>query len=160
MKALFPEAQRESYSFTTHLTPEEEIRNLIPVQGESCSFTTHLTPEEKMENQPPPQEETSSLIVHLTPEDEINNLCYMTQDVTKINLEKCIEPEYVINSRGESLHVHSYWPKEHTLDAVIVSLHGMGSHSSRSILLLIFESLLILMIYHMQRHMYLTIKMI
>eukprot|EP00596_Hydrurales_sp_CCMP1899_P002739 CAMPEP_0119043084 /NCGR_PEP_ID=MMETSP1177-20130426/17217_1 /TAXON_ID=2985 /ORGANISM="Ochromonas sp, Strain CCMP1899" /LENGTH=278 /DNA_ID=CAMNT_0007010387 /DNA_START=167 /DNA_END=1000 /DNA_ORIENTATION=- len=108
MKAFYPDAQRESFAFTTHLTPEE-----------------------KMEIQPPPQEETSTITINLTPEDAINNLCSMTQDVTKINLEKCMEPEYVINSRGESLYVHSYWPEEHTLDAVIVSLHGMGSHSSR-----------------------------
>jgi hypothetical protein len=80
---------------------------------------------------PPVQTETCSFVTHLTPEEEINNLCSITQDVTKINLEKCVDSEYVINSRGEALHVHSYWPTEHSLDAIIVSLHGMGSHSSR-----------------------------
>ena len=64
-------------------------------------------------------------------EDEIYHLCSSTEDVTKINLERGDDPEYVFNSRGQKLHVHSYWPKDENLVAIIVSLHGMGSHSNR-----------------------------
>ena len=68
---------------------------------------------------------------HLTAEEEIYRLCSLTEDVTKINIERGDDPEYVLNSRGQRLHVHSYWPHESNLTAVIVSLHGMGSHSNR-----------------------------
>lgn len=80
--------------------------------------------------------ETTSLSVGeemtpLTAEEEIYQLCSSTEDVTKINIERGVDPEYVFNSRGQKLHVHSYWPDEGNLSAVVISLHGMGSHSNR-----------------------------
>ena len=58
-------------------------------------------------------------------------LCSETEDVTKINIEKKPDSEYVHNSRGQKLHVHSYWPEEENLIAIVISLHGMGCHSNR-----------------------------
>jgi alpha-beta hydrolase superfamily lysophospholipase len=70
-------------------------------------------------------------LTQLTPEEEIYQLCYDTDDVKKINLERGLDPEYVFNSRGQKLHVHTYWPDEKSLNTIVIALHGMGSHSNR-----------------------------
>lgn len=67
----------------------------------------------------------------LTAEEEIFKMCSEIKDVSKINIQRCSDSEYVMNERNQKLHVHSYWPDENNLLGIIVSLHGMGCHSNR-----------------------------
>ena len=39
--------------------------------------------------------------------------------------------EYVTNSRGQKLHVRTYWPSDRTAKYIVVSLHGHAGHSNR-----------------------------
>lgn len=39
--------------------------------------------------------------------------------------------EYVTNSRGQKLHIRTYWPCEGSVKYIVVALHGHAGHSSR-----------------------------
>ena len=47
-----------------------------------------------------------------------------------INLPKT--DEYIINNRGQRLHVHSYWPN-HSCKSLVIFCHGYASHINRPI---------------------------
>ena len=39
--------------------------------------------------------------------------------------------EYITNSRGQKLHVRTYWPAERSVKFIVVSLHGHAGHGNR-----------------------------
>ena len=39
--------------------------------------------------------------------------------------------EYITNSRGQKLHVSTYWPAERSVKFIVVSLHGHAGHGNR-----------------------------
>jgi alpha-beta hydrolase superfamily lysophospholipase len=59
----------------------------------------------------------------------IYELCRKETDVTRINLPKT--NYYVENSRGQQLHVRTFWPDSSKFMATVVFIHGYGSHGSR-----------------------------
>jgi len=65
----------------------------------------------------------------LAVEEAMYHLCATATDITQINLPPT--DEYVVNSRGQKLHVRTVWPSSSVVRGVVVFCHGYGGHCAR-----------------------------
>uniref|UniRef100_A0A6C0KKB6 Serine aminopeptidase S33 domain-containing protein n=1 Tax=viral metagenome TaxID=1070528 RepID=A0A6C0KKB6_9ZZZZ len=75
-----------------------------------------------------------------SPPVNLETLLAEADDASDAYIQTCIQSEqpnlpnsleYVTNSRGQKLHVRTYWPSDGNAESIVFSLHGHAGHGNR-----------------------------